>query len=76
VSLQQGHSIEGVDVSILNAGFLCNNQDRPTEHHHGLQLVESLRPRNGLAVTLAQRGNQVHTLLEVSAPVISLESKK
>ncbi|TXT40731.1 MAG: signal transduction histidine kinase [Comamonadaceae bacterium] len=75
VSLQQGHSIEGVEVSILNAGFLRNNKDRPTESHHGLQLVESLRPRNGLTVTLAQRGNQVHTLLQVSSPVISLDSQ-
>ncbi|BCO25398.1 hypothetical protein MIZ03_0258 [Rhodoferax lithotrophicus] len=74
VSLQQGHGIEGVEVNILNAGFLRNNKNRPTGHHHGLQLIESLRPREGLTVTLTQRGDHVHTHLHITAPVITLDA--
>jgi hypothetical protein len=60
---------------MLNAGYLRNNMDRPTEHHHGLQLIESLRPRVGLVVSLAQRGDQVQTLLHITAPVLTLDTE-
>ncbi len=73
VTLRQGQGIEGVEVSILNAGYLQNYTNRRTEHHHGLQLVELLRPRVGLSVTLTQRDNQVQTLLQITAPVITLD---
>jgi PAS domain S-box-containing protein len=75
VTLRQGLGSEGVELRILNAGFLRNNKDRPTGHHHGLALIESLRPREGLTVTLTQRGDQVHTLLQLTAPVIATDTK-
>jgi len=75
VTLRQGTGTEGVALSILNAGHLRNNLDRPTAHHHGLALIESLRPREGLTVTLTQRGDQVHTLLQLTAPVIALDTQ-
>jgi len=75
VTLRQGQGIEGVELSILNAGYLRNNKDRSTEHHHGLQLIESLRPHVGLSVTLAQRGNQVQTLLHITAPVLTIDTE-
>ena len=75
VTLRQGLGIEGVELSIVNAGHLRNNMDRPAGHQHGLQLVESLRPREGMTLTRTQRGDQVHTLLQLSAPVISLDAK-
>jgi len=74
VTLRQGLSSEGVELRILNAGYLRNNTDRPTGHHHGLQLIESLRPRVGLTVSLAQRGDQVQTLLHITAPVLTLDT--
>lgn len=75
VTLRQGQGIEGVEVCILNAGHLRNNTDRPTAHHHGLKLIESLRPRVGMSVTLSQRGDQVQTLLHITAPVLTLDSE-
>lgn len=75
VTLRQGLGIEGAELSILNAGHLRNNKDRPAGNHHGLQLVESLRPREGMTVTRTQHGDQVRTLLELTAPVISFCSK-
>jgi PAS domain S-box-containing protein len=75
VTLRQGPGIEGVDLIILNAGHLRNNKDRPTTHHHGLQLIESLRPRQGVTMTQTQVGDQVLTLLQVTAPVISLDTE-
>jgi PAS domain S-box-containing protein len=75
VTLRQGQGIEGVELSILNAGDLCPDKDRPTQHHHGLELIESLRPRVGLTVTLAQCGNQVRTVLQLSAPVLTLDTE-
>jgi PAS domain S-box-containing protein len=75
VTLRQGPGIEGVELSIVNAGALHNDKDHPTEQHHGLQLIESLRPRLGLSVTLAQCGNQVRTLLLISAPVLTLDTE-
>lgn len=72
VALRQGQRIEGVDLCILNAGHLRNNKDRPTAHHHGLRLIESLRPREGLTMTLTQHGDQVQTLLQITAPVLTL----
>jgi len=74
ITLRQSQGVEGVELSIFNAGYLRNNKNRPTAHHHGLQLVESLRPREGLTITLAQRGHEVHTLLLITAPVIALET--
>jgi PAS domain S-box-containing protein len=74
VTLRQGTGIEGADLRILNAGHLRNNKDRPTEHHHGLQLIESLRPRHGWTMTLTQHGDQVLTLLQLTAPVIYLDT--
>ncbi len=74
VSLRQGPGLEGVVLRIFNAGHLRNNHDRPTQQHHGLQLVESLSPREGLKVTLTQHGEQVLTLLHVTAPVLALET--
>ncbi|MGB4360880.1 MAG: PAS domain S-box protein, partial [Rhodoferax sp.] len=75
VTLRQGPGIEGVELAILNTGYLRNNNDRATKSHHGLQLIESLRPREGLTLTLAQRGDKVHTLLQVTAPVLALDTK-
>jgi two-component sensor histidine kinase len=75
VTLRQGPGVEGVEISIVNAGYLRNNTDRPTGHHHGLQLIESLRPRVGLTVSLAQRGDQVQTLLHLTAPVLTLDTE-
>lgn len=75
ITLRQGPGIEGAELSILNAGYLRNNKDRPAGHHHGLQLIESLRPREGMTVTRTQRGEQVHTLVQLTAPVISLYEK-
>ena len=75
ITLRQGLGIEGAELSILNAGYLRNNKDRPAGRHHGLQLIESLRPREGMTVTRTQRGDQVHTLVQLTAPVISLYAK-
>ena len=75
VMLRQGPGVEGVELSMLNAGYLRNNMDRPTEHHHGLQLIESLRPRVGMTVTLAQCGDQVLTLLQITSPVLTLDTE-
>jgi PAS domain S-box-containing protein len=74
VTLRQGLGIEGVDLSIVNAGYLRNNKNRSTSHHHGLQLVESLLSREGMTVTLEQHDNQVHTLLQMAAPVVSIDT--
>jgi PAS domain S-box-containing protein len=75
VTLRQGRGAEGVELTILNAGHLRNNQDRPTAHHHGLQLIESLQPRVGFTMTLAQNGEQVQTLLQMTAPVLALDTE-
>lgn len=75
VTLRQGPDNEGVELSILNAGYLRYNKDYPNKHNHGLQLIESLRPREGLTITLTQRGDQVHTLLQVTAPVLALDTE-
>jgi PAS domain S-box-containing protein len=72
VTLRQGPGVDGVELSILNLGHLHNNKNRPDGQQHGLQLIESLRPREGLTVTLTQHGDEVHTLLQISAPVITL----
>jgi PAS domain S-box-containing protein len=71
VAIRQGQGIEGVELRILNTGNLHNSKDCPSGHKHGLQLIESLRPREGLTLTLTQQGDQVLALLQVSAPVIS-----
>lgn len=74
ITLRQGPSVEGAELSILNAGYLRNNKDRPTAHHHGLDLIESLRARVGLTVALTQCGDQVRTLLHLTAPLIALDT--
>ncbi len=51
----------------------AKKKDLPTEHHHGLQLIESLRPREGLTVTMTQSGDQVQTLLRFTAPVLTID---
>lgn len=73
ITLRQGGNIEGADITILNAGHLSSNIDRPKERHYGQQLIESLRPRDGVSLTLTQDGDQVCTLLVITAPVIFLE---
>lgn len=74
VTLRQGAGPEGVELRILNAGHLRNDTDRTTAHHHGLQLIESLRPRQGLCITQTQVDNQVQTLLHMTAPLIALDT--
>ena len=73
VTLMQGQGVAGVDLSVINAGYLCKKKDLPTEHPHGLQLIESLRPREGLTVTMTQSGDQVQTLLRFTAPVLTID---
>lgn len=75
IAFEQGGSIEGVELSILNVGSLRDKEDAPTSHHHGLRLIESLRPREGLILTLAQCGDSVRALLEITSPLLSLETE-
>jgi len=75
VRLRQGHGVEGVEMDILNLGHLHDIQDEASRQHQGLQLVESLCPRAGFKFSLKQRGDQVHTLVEFTAPLVYLESE-
>lgn len=75
ITLRQGLGVDGVELSILNMGNLCSNKDRPSGHWHGLQLIELLRPRDGMTVTLTQRGDQVQTLLQIGEPVLTLDTE-
>lgn len=75
ITLRQGKGDEGVDLTIVNAGHLGNIKDCPTDRHHGLQLVETLSPRQGVLVTHSQHGEMVHTLLQIFAPVLALDTE-
>ncbi|MDR3367637.1 PAS domain S-box protein [Rhodoferax sp.] len=75
VAIRQGLGADGVELSIVNKGHLHKNKDIPAGRQHGLQLIESLRPREGVTVTLTQRGDQVHTLLQIGTPVLTLDTE-
>ena len=75
VSLRKGQDEEHIQVSIRNAGHLRSNLDRPTAHHAGLQLIDSLMPHQGASLSREQREDEVLTQLELSPPVIHLEGK-
>lgn len=75
VALRQGAGKEGVELTILNAGYLRHKKDCLSAQHHGLTLIESLRPRMGVTVTLAQLDDQVLTSLQLTAPVIALDTE-
>lgn len=73
VSLCKGQHEEAIQVTIRNTGHLRSNLDRPTAHHAGLQLIDSLMPRHGASLSREQHGNEVLTRLELEPPVIHLE---
>jgi PAS domain S-box-containing protein len=75
VSLRKGRHPEVIHVSILNAGHLRASIDRPTEHHVGLQLVDSLMPQEGARLFREQYEKEVLTRLELGPPVVHLESR-
>ena len=76
VTLRKGQHEEAIQVSIRNSGCLRANTDRPTEHHAGLQLVNSLMPHEGASLTREQQENEVLTRLELEPPVVHLESRR
>lgn len=75
ITMRQGDGAEGADITILNSGHLRNNLDRPHAQRHGMLLIESLRPREGMSLALTQCGHQVCTLVKVSAPVLALSQE-
>ena len=60
-------------MSFINAGYLCKKKDFSFFYFLGLQLIESLRPREGLTVTMTQSGDQVQTFLRFTAPVLTID---
>ena len=76
VTLRKGELPDVVQVTIRNSGRLRANTDRPTGHHNGLHLVESLMPRIGASLTRAQHLDRVVTQLELAPPVIYLDTKE
>jgi PAS domain S-box-containing protein len=73
VTLRKGQRPEVIQVSIRNSGRLRANTDRPTAHHAGLQLINSLMPHEGARLTREQLENEVLTRLEIEPPVVHLE---
>jgi len=76
VTLRKGQNEEQILVTIRNSGHLRSNLDRPTAHHAGLQLIDSLMPHHGASLSREQHDNEVLTRLELSPPVIHLERKQ
>jgi PAS domain S-box-containing protein len=76
VTLRKGLNEEQILVIIRNSGHLRANTDRPTEHHAGLQLVDSLMPHHGASLSREQHDDEVLTRLELQPPVIHLERKQ
>ena len=62
-------------MTICDAGSLPDNQNQPTTHQHGLQLIDALRPDAGFNVTLSQHGDQMHTVVTRGTPVIALHTQ-
>ena len=58
-------------VTIINGGVW-----QPDKAHSqaGLQLVDALMPRHGAQLARTQQGGSVHTTLELTSPVISVEN--
>ena len=73
VGLRKGQDEEHIQISIRNSGHLRSNLDRPTAHHAGLQLIDSLMPHQGARLSREQLDNHVLTQLELSPPVVHLE---
>jgi two-component system, sensor histidine kinase PdtaS len=76
VSLRKGQHEEQIRVTIRNSGRLRSNLDRPTGHHSGLQLINSLMPHAGASLSREQQDEEVLTRLELEPPVIRLEVKQ
>jgi len=75
IALRQGRGVEGVEWELVNTGCLQGRQDEASPRDHGLQLVESLSPHAGLQITWEQRGDQVLTRMDFSAPLVRLEQE-
>lgn len=75
VTLSKGQRPEAIQVSIRNSGRLRANTDRPTGHHAGLLLIDSLLPHEGAHLTREQNENVVLTRLELEPPVVHLEAR-
>jgi two-component sensor histidine kinase len=76
ITLRKGLHPEGVQITIANAGQLVPDGGQTGTHRNGLQLIAALMPRHGARIAREQHGDQVVTLLELGAPVISLDLKE
>jgi len=74
VTLRQGAHPEAIQLSIYNLGTLKAHHMNSIGHHAGLQLVESLMPRDGAQLNWEQEESTVVTRLELASPVIKLET--
>jgi len=64
-------------VRIINTGTLAKNLDSPATPiaGTGLKLVKSLLPSEGATLSWEQHKNKVHTVLLLTSPVISINTK-
>jgi len=76
ITLRKSLQQEGVQITIANAGQLAPDGGQTGTHRNGLQLIAALMPRHGARIAREQHGDQVVTLLELGAPVISLDLKE
>lgn len=75
-TLGHGRGEADVHVTILNKGQLPDKLDQFPDRHHGLQLIKSLLPLDGTKLVMTQCGDHVCTVLEMTAPVVTLDLKK
>jgi PAS domain S-box-containing protein len=77
INLRKGSRPDVIQVIITNGGqWRVNTDRRGISLHVGLQLVDTLLPREGSHLMREQQGNRVVTRLEVEPPVITLETKE
>lgn len=76
VNLRKGDQPDVIRVSIINVGRWRSNIDRPDAlTHTGLKLVDILLPQVGARLENDRLENKVVTRLELTPPVITLETK-
>ena len=73
VALREGARPGVLQALICNAGQFVNLGPQEGARHSGLQLISALLPRIGARIVREQHADQVVTLLELEAPVISLK---
>jgi PAS domain S-box-containing protein len=76
VTLEQGCTVEVVQVKISNAGWF-STEARPSDSaKSGLHLISALMPRHGARIVREQHEGLVMTMLELEPPVILLDTKE